>query len=249
MHDEEYTQSIILGWVPYEYRRGETYTTRWNEPVFSPSLPEQYTIFDWAVRDGDVLTFQLPRYGDREGHGGFIASTGTTLFYRNGELVGDSPYDTFAQFEVPPEPATYRLELDHEQVMFELTPHQKVAWTFTSSHAEGRARVPLLVVRFTPELDERGRAPSSTRFCLPLHVDQLDREAPPEVAQPSVEVSYDDGATWTLAPVEPNGTGYDAFLDHPKRAEYVSLRTSTHDALGNAVEQTLYRAYALSKPR
>jgi subtilisin family serine protease len=249
MHDEEYSQSIILGWVPYEYRAGETYATRWNEPVFSPSLPEQTTSFEWADRNGDVLTFQLPRYGDRAGHGGFVASEGTTLFYRNGELIGDSPYDTFAQFEVPPEPATYRLELDHRQVMFELTPHQQVAWTFQSSHVDEGSpqRIPLLVVRFTPELDERGRAPSDTHFCLPLHVDQFDREAPPEVSKPSVEVSYDDGASWAVAPVEPNGSRWNAFLDHPKRAQYVSLRTSTHDRSGNAVEQTLYRAYGLTK--
>ncbi|HTV25252.1 MAG TPA: hypothetical protein VMG12_41445, partial [Polyangiaceae bacterium] len=150
--------------------------------------------------------------------------------------------------EVPPEPARYRLELDHAQDMFELTPHQLVAWTFPSSHVDAAsARIPLIVVRFTPELDERGRAPSDTRFCVPLHVEQFEHPTPPDVTQPSVEVSYDDGATWTTAPVEPTATGWDAFLDHPKHAEYVSLRTSTHDTAGNAVEQTLFRAYALKK--
>ncbi|HTV24923.1 MAG TPA: hypothetical protein VMG12_39795, partial [Polyangiaceae bacterium] len=133
--------------------------------------------------------------------------------------------------------------------LFELTPHQQVAWTFQSEHVEAGSprRIPLLVVRFAPELDARGRAPSDTHFCLPLSVDQYDREAAPEVSTPSVEVSYDDGATWARARVEPDGTGWNAFLDHPKRAEYVSLRASAHDAAGNAVEQTLYRAYGLKK--
>jgi hypothetical protein len=250
MHNDEEYQSMVLGWVPYEYRSGETYTTHWNQPVFSPVVPEAPTIFDWAVRDGDVIVFQPPLYGDREGHAGFVVGTGTSLLYRDGELIGDSGSE-IALFEVPPEPATYRWELEKEQVMFELTPRQKVAWTFPSSHvAEGTpTRIPLLVVRFTPELDERGRAPQDTRFCLPLHVDQLDREAPPDVSPPSVEASYDDGATWTRAPIEASGTGWNAFLDHPKHADYVSLRTSTHDANGNAVEQTLFRAYALKKRR
>jgi len=248
MHDDDFLQSIMLGWVPYEYRAGETYATRWNEPVFSPSLPEQTSAFEWADRNGDVLTFQLPGYGDRAGHGGFIASEGPTVLYRNGEYVGQSEFDTFAQFEVPPEPATYRLELDHRQVMFELTTRRQAAWTFQSGHVEGSpARIPLLVVRFTPELDERGRAPSDTRFRLPLYVDQFDRDALPEVSTPSVEASYDDGATWEPALVEPNGSGWNALLDHPRRAQYVSLRTSTGDALGNAVEQTIYRAYGLKK--
>jgi hypothetical protein len=206
-------------------------------------------IFEWAARDGDVLTFQLPRYGDRAGHGGFIASEGPTVLYRNGEYVGQSELDTFAQFEVAPEPATYRLELDHRQVMFELTTRQQAAWTFQSGHVDAGspARIPLLVVHFTPELDERGRAPSDTHFRLPLHVDQFEREPPPEVSPPSVEASYDDGATWAAAPVEPSGSGWNALLVHPKRADYVSLRTSTHDASGNAVEQTIYRAYGLKK--
>jgi hypothetical protein len=137
----------------------------------------------------------------------------------------------------------------HVGVRVELTPHQEVAWTFASGHVEegSPVTVPLLAVRFTPELDEQGRAPIGTHFRLPLHVDQFDREAPPEVSTPSVEASYDDGATWAAARVEPNGSGRNAFLDHPRRADYVSLRTSTHDASGNAVEQTIYRAYGLKK--
>jgi len=251
MHDAEFTQSIILGWVPYEYRVGQTYTSRWDEPVFSPSLPEESLLGDWGSRDGDVLSFQLPMYGDSGGHGGFVVAESTTTLFRDGELVGEVGLDAGGQFEVPPELATYRLELDHRQQLFELTPHQQVAWTFQSSHSEEGTpvKVNLLAVRFTPELDASGRAPSDTRFCLPLSVDQFDREAPPEVSTPSVEASYDDGATWTAATVEPNGAGWNAFLDHPERAEYVSLRTSTHDANGNAVEQTLYRAYGLKKRR
>jgi hypothetical protein len=84
---------------------------------------------------------------------------------------------------------------------------------------------------------------------LPLYVEQYGQQVTPEVSTPNVEASYDDGATWAAARVEPNGTGWNAFLDHPERAEYVSLRSSTHDANGNAVEQTLYRAYGLNKRR
>jgi subtilisin family serine protease len=247
MHDEEYTQSIILGWVPYEYRAGHTYRTRWNEPVFSPSVPEATSIFEWAARDGDALAVLAPMYGDREGHGGFIASTGSAVLYRDDEIIGRSESGDGAFFEMPPEPGSYRLELDHHQAMFELTPRQQVAWTFQSGHVEEGSpqRIPLLVVRFTPELDERGRAPSGTRFCLPLAVDQFDREAAPAVSTPSVEASYDDGASWVAARVEADGSGWNAFLQHPEGADYVSLRASTHDASGNAVEQTLHRAYGL----
>jgi subtilisin family serine protease len=251
MHDAEFSQGMIMGWVPYSYAAGATYTSRWNEPVFSPSVPDQTSIFEWAVRDGDQLVFQPSRYGDSDNHGGFIGSTGSTVLYRDGEVVGRFESGDGGLFDVPPEPASYRLEIDHHQTVFELTPDQQIAWTFQSGHAEDGSpeRIPLLVVRFTPELDDRGRAPSDTHFCLPLYVDQFDREAPPRVSTPSVEASYDDGATWAAARVVPNGSGWNAFLDHPKRAQYVSLRTSTHDANGNAVQQTLIRAYGLKKRR
>ncbi len=246
MHDAEFTQSIILGWVPYEYAAGKTYAARWNEPVFSASVPDETSLFEWAARTGDLLAFDLPLYGDSDGHGGFVASAGSTTLYRGGELV--QRLDSIGgHFEVPAEPSTYRLELDHHQSMFELTPHQTVAWTFESGHVEegSSERVPLLAVRFTPALDDRGRAPGSTRFCLPLHVEQFDRADPPRVDEPSVEVSYDDGATWSAARVEPSGAAWDAFVDHPSGAQYVSLRASTRDGGGNAVEHTLFRAYGL----
>jgi subtilisin family serine protease len=210
MHDAEFSKSIILGWVAYGYPAGETSSASWNEPVFSPALPEESLLGDWGWRDGDVLTFNLPMYGDRGGHGGFIGAEGTSKLYRGGELVGEYEYPDGGQYEVG-----------------------------------STVTVPLLAVRFTPELDEQGRAPSGTRFCLPLSVDQFERQTPPQVEKPSVEASYDDGATWVTARVEPNGSGWNAFLDHPRRAQYVSLRTSTHDATGNAVEQTIYRAYGL----
>jgi hypothetical protein len=249
MHDEEYSKSSVLGWVPYTYAAGEKYTVHWNRPMFSPAVPEDSALGGWAYRDGDLLVFQPPLYGDRDGHAGFVANEGTTRLYRNGQAIGEGAVGGGGYFEIPPEPASYRIELDHHQDMFEYTPHQKVSWTFASGHvAEGsQEAVPLLVVRFAPELDERGLAPSGVPFHLPFSVDQLDHQGRPEVSTPTVEVSYDDGGIWDLVAVEATDAGYDAVLDHPDQARYVSLRTSTHDAHGNAVEQTLYRAYGLAR--
>lgn len=39
---------------------------RWNEPVFSPSMPDETSLFSWAARDGDFLSFDLPMYGDSQ---------------------------------------------------------------------------------------------------------------------------------------------------------------------------------------
>jgi subtilisin family serine protease len=95
-----------------------------------------------------------------------------------------------------------------------------------------------------------GRAGDQHEHQRRRHARAVDRPPPDGVrahARPADRM--DDGATWAVARVEPNGSGWNAFLDHPKRAQYVSLRTSMHDASGNAVEQTLHRAYGLKKRR
>ena len=59
-------------------------------------------------------------------------------------------------------------------------------------------------------------------------------------------MSYDDGKTWTAARVERDHDRWTASVEHPRGAEFVSLRASVGDGDGNAVTQTITRAYALT---
>jgi len=78
---------------------------------------------------------------------------------------------------------------------------------------------------------------------LPLRVFLYGRDIATDVSLPRVEVSYDDGLTWGPALVLPSEEGW---LEHPSGARYLSLRASTEDASGFAVEQTMLRAYAIA---
>ncbi len=60
----------------------------------------------------------------------------------------------------------------------------------------------------------------------------------------TVDVSYDDGATWAKAEVAGGGQNLRATVRHPGRAGHASLRAVAVDAAGNRVEQTIIRAYA-----
>jgi hypothetical protein len=245
MHDDEAFQSMLLGWVPRTYREGRTYTSHWNEPPFGPVLPDAFT-FSWAYREGDLLVIDAPTHGDREGHAGFLTHEGQVLLHRDGELIHQAALDGFTLLiDVPPEPANYQLELDLGQSMLELTSREKIVWTFESAHVAGSAQhLPWLSVHFQPDLDRRGRAPRG-RFSLPFELALFGEKHRPHVTEPVLEVSYDDGATWARARVKRSGQDWSAVLEHPRRAEYVSLRARVNDRHGNGIEQTLIRAYGL----
>lgn len=246
MHDEEYLDTIIIGYQPVEYRAGQRYSTRWNEPPFSFALPEEQ-LWPWAMREGNVITLEVPFYGDREGHPGYTVNEGTIALFRDGEhletqVLSGGP----SIFQIPAERAEYRVELEFSQGLFELTTSARAVWTFDSAHVPGNdsARLPLLSVRFLPELDERGRA-ARGEFCVPFTVSRHGDTEAPRVREPRIDVSYDDGLTFQRARVERDGQNWKAMVDHPRGARYVSLRANVSDRAGNAVEQTLVRAYGL----
>ncbi len=58
----------------------------------------------------------------------------------------------------------------------------------------------------------------------------------------TLELSYDGGTTWHRATGDHDGRYR---LDAPKNASYVSLRASAEDSAGNAVHQTVIRAFGL----
>jgi hypothetical protein len=66
------------------------------------------------------------------------------------------------------------------------------------------------------------------------------------VGTPKVEVSYDDGRTWKQVRLDHKGAAWQATVDHPRGAEFVSLRSTVSDKDGNKASQTVIRAYALT---
>lgn len=55
-------------------------------------------------------------------------------------------------------------------------------------------------------------------------------------------MSYDDGATWVVAPVVKGA----AVVRHPQGQGFVSLRATASDTAGNTVTQTVIHAYRYS---
>jgi hypothetical protein len=121
----------------------------------------------------------------------------------------------------------------------------RAAWTFTSGHAPiGEGLLPATNVWLEPELDEHNRARAGRPLVVPIRVDQ-QWKAP--ATGPTVDVSYDGGASWRPAMVTPARGGWRTVLTPPREADHVSVRTRTTDAAGNTSEQTVLRAWELTR--
>ncbi|SEH03625.1 Subtilase family protein [Nonomuraea solani] len=227
------------------YRSGRAYTEAWNRGVFSPALPWAGAQNSEGVsRTGDVISTDLLMYGDGRGSLGYSSRAAQrTALYRDGTLVSEQP-EIVTSFAVPAREAAYRLVVESERgAPATLSTRVSGEWTFRSGHVAGDApaRLPVSVVRFTPALDSENSAPSERRFTVPVSVRPLAGSAARPVRRLSVEVSYDDGATWTRAEIH----GSAAVLRHPAGDGFVSLRAHAVDGAGNTVTQTVVRAYRI----
>jgi hypothetical protein len=239
-----YPVSAVSQVEPRSFPLGRTTTERWNVGVHGPAFPE----YNWdyaAARTGDEAYFSLPLATDQgRGRRGMPFGEGTTTLLRDGQVVGEEPSAGYGLFQLPPERAEYTLRSSVTRPDVRLSTVISSEWTFMSEHAAEHVDLPLLAVRFAPNLDDHNAAPAG-RFTIPVYV-QRNGGAVGAVNAPAVEVSYDDGATWRPAQVKRAGAGWKAVVDHPAGAEFVSLRSTITDAGGNAQRQTITRAYALA---
>ena len=76
----------------------------------------------------------------------------------------------------------------------------------------------------------------------------VERTEGAQIKSVTVEMSLDDGATWSPAPGFLVGTHWFGLVVHGNApgATHVSLRGKARDQAGNRVEQTIIRAYRLT---
>ena len=230
------------------YKKGKVTHQRWNVGPFGPAFP----VFDGATwryggRLGDEMRLDVPLFSDQSPyHDGYaFDATGTSELLRDGQPVGSTEWPGGGDFAVPADTGTYTLRTKATRNA-PLSTSVSGEWTFGSSHVDGDepAALPLLAVRFAPELDSSNAAPAG-RFRFPVYVQRNGSAKPGRVHTPTVEVSYDDGTTWTAVRLTPHHGQWLATVDHPASVRFVSLRASVADRDGNAVTQEITRAYAV----
>ncbi|MFI0418438.1 S8 family serine peptidase [Spongiactinospora sp. 9N601] len=238
------------------YRAGQKVTEHW----FAPGGPGQpridapgYTPYGLPpVRTGDTARFMLPEFGDSDpDHFGFVSTPGdrtSARLYRDGTLLheGDRLYNTAVP--MPPERAAYRLEQTSERTeqWWGTAVRTATTHTFTSAHTAERQVLPLLRIDYDLGVDLRNAVRARGRHTFGFTVRHPTGAASPRVAGAKMQLSYDDGATWSDVRVDRRGDGrYAVRADHRRRGGHVSLRVTAWDAAGAKVEQTVIRAFAL----
>ncbi|MDQ2588651.1 S8 family serine peptidase [Saccharothrix yanglingensis] len=226
------------------YRAGRTYRERFLSPVFGPGLPgERYT---YAGRLGDEVQVGIPLLNDSANHlGGSAYATARTALYRDGVEVGSTARPN-GVFTVPTGPAGYRIEADLTRApgVSEFATRVSGRWTFRSDTVTGERvkPLPLSVVRFTPELDATGGTPAGRVLRVPLTVEQQHGADAGRVRGVRVEVSFDDGESWSAVPV----VGNSALVRNPAGAGFAALRAKGTDSRGNTFEHSVLRAYRIT---
>lgn len=227
----------------------------WNYAVEGPGFPGPASGKPikgdswWMGRDGDTLFTRIPLFADTgQYQHTFTDPDGTKggwTLYRDGQQIGQgTDYTSFSQ-KVGPEAATYKLAgtADRAVPWSNLSTHVEGSWTFKSAHVnDDTTLLPLLAVKFLPCLDGYNRAPSAPVTAIPLRIERQVGSPVLPLTDLKVDASFDDGKTWQPAHV----AGRQALVTNPASGKaFVSLRVHALDSGGNAVDQTVIRAYQL----
>ena len=219
---------------------------RWNVAPFGPP---DLAAGPFVTRSQNELEVNLPPFSGQGTLGyDFLVDTGATTLERDGEVIGESPSPGAGSFRLPRDEGTYRLTSRATRSTSHLSTRVEATWTFRSGYVDEAAdpvRMPLIGVGFAPRLDDHNRAPSGRTCLIPVHVSRSTDQGTGPVETLTVDVSYDDGATWQPARLTGRGGDRMAWVNHPPGDGYVSLRARATDAAGNTVEQTIIHAYAL----
>lgn len=241
------------------YRAGQRLTQDLLQAPFSPGVANGSNTQMVSRRFGNSLSYAIAGFTDSAGNWASLLPgfTASSSLYLGDKLLYSSPFNLRGVADVPSGPGSYRLvtDVDHDGSVVGLSTHAHTEWTFTSEPGDGVV-LPLVDVDYTDltdpsnghsVLDLANTAPRSRLVSLNLTASHQIGSVAPAVNEVSVQVSYDDGATWQPASSRSTGDGtFQATYRHPAQAQYVSLRVTAADAAGNSIQQTLIRAYRLS---
>ncbi|WP_371529348.1 S8 family serine peptidase [Streptomyces sp. NBC_01283] len=237
------------------YRGGKRGELNWFKPVWHPWLG---TGLGWGQqRYGNTLEFNVPGWGDsgpdHTGFGDVWNEDSMTQFsevYADGKLVDRKQSSGVYVWDADPALTTYKVvtdtTLDPERWRLATKGHSE--WTFRSKETPGdrRAFLPLLNLGFDVDTDLAGNVRGGRSLDVGIFSEYVKGAADTgSIGGGKLEVSYDDGKSWTGVKLDREGgkaAAWGGKLKVPSSAEFVSLRASARDDRGGSVTQEIIRA-------
>ncbi|MEU6703149.1 S8 family serine peptidase [Streptomyces wuyuanensis] len=237
------------------YRGGTHSTLNWFRPVWHPWLG---TGLGWGQqRSGNDLSFNTPGWGDsgpdHTGFGNVWSDDSMTQFtevYVDGERVDRRMSSGAYAWDVEPTEQEFRVvtdtTLDPERWRLSTRGHSE--WTFRSKEtpADRDTFLPMLNLGFDVDTDLTGNVRAGRKLDVGLFSEYVKgASGTGRITGATLEVSYDDGATWHTVRLDRERgarAAWEASLTVPKGAGFVSLRASASDDRGGSVKQEIIRA-------
>ncbi|WP_189168194.1 S8 family serine peptidase [Pilimelia anulata] len=228
--------------APLRYRAGRSYFEQWNRGVLAPALgPDQPAVGQlgnvMGVNAGALHFDGARRVGTTRG-------TGTITLRRDGRLIGEST-DSMVEFPVPPGAGRYQLDVTARRPDLTIGTETRLRWTYALAPGGDDEPVfaPVTAVRYAPALDSANSTAAGRTITVPVRVEK--QLAATRLGAVTVQLSYDDGRTWTDVELTGRNGRYSYTTTNPAAAGFASLRATVADRAGNTTEQTILRAYRI----
>jgi hypothetical protein len=247
------------------YRPGARLSETWEGGAPHPGVQLDTgtgAVYCGACAGADTMVFAIGSDGDSTPGTiglGFDETSDVTLT-RNGKLLatgGDGLFE--ASVPVPAGRATYQLEQRTARNGVTLSPSTDTTWTFTADPGQGKAlpdrvhcagpvdscaALPLLFASTDTDADIQHQL-TAGRHTVGLTVTRQQFATAPAVSGATLQVSYDDGASWQSLHLTGSHGAYRAAYTVPASASggTVSFKLAAWDSQGNRIDQVLPSAY------
>ncbi|NEB74194.1 S8 family serine peptidase [Streptomyces sp. SID14478] len=236
------------------YKGGTHKELDWFKPVWHPWLGSG---LGWGQqRSGSTLQFNTPGWGDSgPDHTGFGDAYNSetngidqyTSVSVDGVQVDHAKSSGAYVWDADPAEHTYTVATDTtlDPARWELSTKGHAEWTFKSAATpEDRwTYLPLINLGFDVDTDLAGDVRGGSRVPIGLYAQYVkDASGTGTIGGGTLEVSYDDGATWKPVHLDGHGASWKGGLSVPRSAAYLSLRATAKDDKGGSVTQEIIRA-------
>jgi len=241
----------VLSAPPVAYQAGRGYAERWNVAVSGPSLINPASESEFLTRQKDQLLLAPSLFSDSVSHTAYSEmKTARMSLLRNGKKVFENVEGGAVSVQVPAEKSRYEFTITgYREAPVRLSTQITAKWAFTSGHVDGEAllKLPISTVRFTPTLSLSGTAKAGTTLTIPVTVQNQEGSMAAANKSLSVQISFNDGRTWTNLPVRVVNGSPLVQVKNPSTAGFASLRATATDTAGNTADVSIVRAYEVTR--